>query len=255
MNASTERSFRLVELQVSYIEGYEARDVDDEVVDKMPTSHRESYKHMMDQVLEYPNLLPRRILSWILHSRDLRMEELIEALEVRDNDTDLGNLTNDKQQVLKVCQSLVAYDEHTSKIVKFAHDTVQGYIRDNHMGQLMSRTDLAKSCLSYIKLNVFGDCCEDEESLQKRLERYKFSRYVAQFWGFHLSGEPEKDLQQTIFDTFHPSTGRLKSMVQIRTYNVGRGFFVPRKTLFFHAVAANGLSTLCEIMLKIEGNN
>jgi hypothetical protein len=188
------------------------------------------------------------------------MEELLEALEVRDSDADLGNLTNDKQQVLKVCQSLVAYDEHTTKIVRFAHDTVREYIRDNHMGQLMSRTDLAKSCLSYIKLNVFGDCCDDEESLQKRLERYKFSRYVAQFWGFHLSGEPEKDLQQTIFETFDPSPGRLKSMVQIRTYvdvNVGRGFFVPRKTLFFHAVAANGLSTLCEVMLKrkIGGNN
>jgi ankyrin repeat protein len=227
--------------------------VTDEVLESLPKSHPESYQEMMTKVIEYPNSLPLRILSWVFHSPEhLRMEELLEALEITENDEDLKEKRiYDERKILEVCENLIEYDDQTTKFVRFAHDTVQEYIDSNNKHHLHPRNELAMTCLWYIKLKTFRDPCQKEEYLRKRLQRYKFSSYVAQFWGLFMRGDPENDLEDLIFQTFR-AAGYLKSMIQIRTYvdvNFGGKFVDPRETYLFHAVAADGLTRLCERLL------
>ena len=105
--------------------------------------------------------------------------------------------------------------------------------------------------MTYLGFDVFDNLCPDKESLQKRVEQYTLSRYAAQYWADHLRGNAESELQSEICRAFI-SLGKRESMGQIQIYtNSGGGYF--RGSIgnsLLHIIAANGLETICRLLLR-----
>lgn len=201
--------------------------------------------------------LALRVMSWIFHAaRPLQMEELCEALAVREEDSDLDEETLIHPDVIiEVCQSLVLYDERTST-VRLTHYSLYEFLRDGCREDLLSFVDLAKICIAYLGFKVFSNPCQDIMALEERIQKYKFSSYAAQFWAVHAKGDAEKsrDIRIAIYRAFG-SAGVADSVFQITTqaHGVSRSFQVPQATSRFsllHVVVMNGLSTICQILLE-----
>jgi hypothetical protein len=215
-----------------------------------PTSPQDVYRTIVNKMLfrkEFDDQ-PLRILSWILHAaRPLKMEELQEALAVDNNITEL--LERHKaspETIVKSCEDLVDYDKYT-RVVKFTHDTVREFLAEHYKDQLFPPQDLAKTCLYYLGLDEFNKPCRDQKELQIRLEKFKFTEYACEHWGFHGQGAPE-DIEEVTFRILE-TADKLQSVAQINRYmSFGRVEF-PRHSILFHSLALNGLSTLCKRLL------
>jgi hypothetical protein len=82
------------------------------------------------------------------------------------------------------------------------------------------------------------------------LEKFKFTEYACEHWGFHGRGTPkdEVDIEEVTFRTLE-TADKLQSVAQINRYvSFGRVDF-PRQSILFHGLALNGLSTLCKRLL------
>jgi hypothetical protein len=90
-----------------------------------------------------------RILNWLFHvKRPLTMAEPLEALSVREYDTDLQEeYFADPRDIIDCCQSLIVCDEATD-VVQFTHYTCVLYC--------FTQADLAKTCVSYLNFEIFG---------------------------------------------------------------------------------------------------
>ena len=216
--------------------------------------------------------LAMRILSWLFHAqRTLHMDELLEALAVGpgEDDSDVDDTDDDDQdrihgnmlqpfQVIECCKSLVLYDE-SSGLVRFTHYTVQQFIASHIKQSLPPAIDLAKTCLSYLGFDTFNQVC-DSESMEKRVQKYKFGSYAAQFWALHTKGEVEKspDVQQAVLRLF-ASENKRNSILQMNAYVSSSGdrlSFTKGQTLL-HVIAKNGLAMICRLVLdgRVNGNN
>lgn len=93
--------------------------------------------------------LALRTLSWVFYAkRSLHMDELREALAVRDSDIQLHETyLLDPGSIVEVCESLIVHDD-SSGIVRFTHYTVQEFLQSNNVIPLLSMVDLAKTCLN-----------------------------------------------------------------------------------------------------------
>jgi hypothetical protein len=96
--------------------------------------------------------------------------------------------------------------------------------------------------------------------LERRVQNYKFSRYAAQFWGFHTRGEAEKkpDIERAVISLL-ASKKKRGSMLQLETYansSWGDIDFTKGQTLL-HVIAKNGLAKICKRVLsrRINGND
>jgi hypothetical protein len=115
--------------------------------------------------------LAMTIFSWLLRAkRPLRMDELREALVVEEGDHHLErDFMVDSDDVLNVCKGLIEFDA-SSGLVRFAHFTMEEYIKGNLQDFLPPAVHLAKTCLTYLTMDDFDRPCTDEKSLQKRMQ-------------------------------------------------------------------------------------
>jgi ankyrin repeat protein len=212
--------------------------------------------------------LALRIFSWLFYAqRPLLMNELLDALAVDseestsdgdeedDGDEESQNCKGDgnllqPEQVIEVCRSLVVYDE-LSGSVRFVHHTVQEFIAQELKPKLQTPY-LAKTCLEY--LASFNEPCSSSESIKNRIEKYKFSRYAAEFWGFHArEAEDYEEVQKAVLE-FLSSEGRMNSMVQLDAMNhIFKGRSDLRQTIL-HVIAKNGLAVTCNLVLSARLN-
>jgi hypothetical protein len=145
--------------------------------------------------------------------------------------------------------------------VRFVHGTVKLFVgkrielenESNICRNFLSNNDLAKTCLTYLGLNVFDTPCLDKTILEERLHRYKFSRYVAQFWSFHTKGaaENDSDIRDAVVTIFE-SHMRRKTILQIEKYVLSTWGDpkIPTRTKLIHVIAINGLTTICRFLLN-----
>ena len=179
------------------------------------------------------------------------MEELLEVLVVEDGKHDLetGSFI-EPGDVVECCKSLVLYVE-SSGIVRFTHETVNDYIRDN-IDILPPVTNLTKTCLSYLAFKVFDKPCDGKNSIEERVLKYKFSLYDAQFWGHHARAAEEcPDIQKTIIKCF-ASEDKRNAVLQLETYaNSGlRDISFPKGHTLLHFLARTGLDRTCSVLLN-----
>jgi len=222
-----------------------------------PKSPQDVYRTVVNKMLAQKKFgdQPLRILSWILYAaRPLKMEELQEALAVGENvKVLLERHKSTLEDIVKSCEPLVDYDKST-RVVKFTHDTVREFLEKNCKDQLYPPRDLAKTCLYYIGLDEFNTPCPDGKAVLIRLEKFKFTEYACEYWGFHGRGTPkdEEDIEEVTFRTLGSS--KLQSVAQINRFVSFGRVEIPKQSVLFNSLALNGLSTLCKRLLdkKLE---
>jgi hypothetical protein len=229
----------------------------------LPATPEDAYREIMNRIKNAGEHTPRtafRTLAWIFRAaRPLQMDELREALavhEVWSEDEEIINLQYIVKQysvtgILKNCQSLVIHDT-ASGVVRFTHPTVQPFLATQDLPQV---SELAMTCLTYLGFDGFNQICDNIESLEKRIQSYKFYQYAAQFWGAHTKGEAEnsENIQQAIVK-FLSSKNKRNSMFQAAKFgergDTIRDNFTKRQTLLLHIVAKEGLGTISNIIFK-----
>jgi hypothetical protein len=110
------------------------------------------------------------------------MDELREVHSIGKNDTNFfPEYFIKPDQIICYCQGLVELD-HNSGIVRFTHYTVQEFLNDKYLANLLAPTDIAKACLTYPTFDVFDKGpCPNEGALAQHLETYKFSEYASRY--------------------------------------------------------------------------
>ena len=105
------------------------------------------------------------------------MDELLEALSVEGWQADIDH---DRKfiaiDIIQMYQSLVVHQE-SSGVVRFIHPIVQQFLESLKLPVI----GLAKTCLAYLEYNAFDNICQNEESMETRVQTYKLCLYAAQF--------------------------------------------------------------------------
>ena len=226
----------------------------EEMTKSIPNSLSEIYKGLLGRIDEIDRDLAFRIFSWLFRAqRILRMEELLEALVVEEGDKDLElECLLEPSYVIKCCNGLVLYEE-SSGSVRFSHVTVYDYFKTN-IDILPTSAHLAKSCLTYLSFDVFKQPCSGRDSIEERVQRYRFGLYAAQFWRFHAKeAEEYREVQETVVSCF-TMKGRRDTVLQMEVYAKSNGHhtsFVQGKGLI-HLLAETGL---CETSRFVLAND
>src|SRR5215470_15243419 len=72
--------------------------------------------------------------------------------------------------------------------------TVQEFLKGRYLDKLLSPTDLAKVCLTYLTFDIFEfGPCSNRDEFDERMKSYQFSEYAVRYWGFYFRGKGEDD--------------------------------------------------------------
>ncbi|KAL8913114.1 MAG: hypothetical protein Q9171_002008 [Xanthocarpia ochracea] len=151
-------------------------------------------------------------ITWLyLSQRQLKVNELRHALAVRAEDkTFSADSLTELVDILETCQGLVVVEEH-GQIMRLLHSTTREFVRKQHDQILKGGSVyLAKTCLTYLCLDVFqGKTCDfasvkdvnfharpgekiaSHRILSFRLQKFPFLGYAAEYWGYHANGGAE----------------------------------------------------------------
>jgi hypothetical protein len=236
-----------VEFQLKYVLKQGSSVKINAALSSLPKSLPDAYHKVLDQMEEGQRISAFEIMSWIFRAgRLLTIDELCEALSVQEDSDDLQEeLTPEADYVVKTCESLVEVDK-VSLEVRFTHQTVNEFLNDYCTSQMLSNIDLSKVCLVYLGFSEFEELCQDSESLEKRRAKYKFGEYAISFWGLHTRGDGESclEVRQRLYIAFK-SADKYDCYRQFTDDLSSVGFDMS----FLHVVAANGLATICRMLL------
>jgi hypothetical protein len=190
---------------------------------------------------------------WIFNAaRPLRIEELRELLVVHSGckSVDEKYLLS-TQSIIGPCESLILYDKASGQVA-FIHFSAREYFLERYDAILPSISELANTCLTYLSFDVFErGPCEDEESLYERLNTYKASKYVAEYWGMHAKkAEGIAQVQQAVVVVL-ASESRRNSILQMEAYVTDAPIFIGGQTVL-HVMVRSGLVKTCITVL--DGN-
>lgn len=247
-----QRRFLLARLRLDYILRVSGKALMRKRFHTLPVNEIAAYTEILDRITkdEGSKTINLRVLSWIRYSqRVLSIDELREVIWVEEGDTELKKGDIDglgRDDIIKNCESLVTCYK-TTRQVRFCHATVQEFLDERFARELMTHTDLAKSCLTYLNFDVFGVPCVDHESFEKLSKTYVFSNYAASCWALHAgsanSGDPDwSDMLFAIFDTFRQD-GKRESMVHLKDHYWGDPVISLKSLL--HILVESGLAFNC----------
>ncbi|KAK8092127.1 uncharacterized protein PG998_015140 [Apiospora kogelbergensis] len=133
--------------------------------------------------------LAKKALSFIFCSkRTLSSTELLDAVSIEEGSSDIDEESRHHLEILiGICAGLITIDRNTNAI-GFIHYTLQEYLQSHRSGLLANPDyEMLKACLSYLSFDVFDEGpCTSPESLELRLEQYRFFGYASQNWGSHV---------------------------------------------------------------------
>jgi len=155
-----------------------------------PTEAYESIRSRIESAREHTSSTAFQTLAWVLYAkRPLPIEELREALLVGEGATleEISEEDFPPAEIIEFYESLIILEE-SSRVVRFTHITVQEWLSTLKASLPLIKysvnpcAHLANTCLTYLAFNTFDEPCLDKESLERRVQNYKFSRYATQFW-------------------------------------------------------------------------
>jgi hypothetical protein len=210
-------------------------------LNSLPNNLPDAYRNILLQIEGADKKFALLILSWVFHTsgaRALKMDELRDLLATQKSPEGADDRRSE-EEIVEVCHRLLVHDK-ASGVVRFTHITVREFLRKNP--ELLPISDLAETCLTY--LSFTGEQCHDLPSLKKRAEKYKASRYVAQFWGFYVrQAENSPRVQEAAYE-FLISDNKRNAMVQMDKYAKSGRFYKSDRGLV-HVIAENGLAKVC----------
>jgi ankyrin repeat protein len=224
-------------------------------LDNLPTVLEKAYDEAMERIWSQDSddvELAERVLGWIsCAKRPLTVEELQHALAITPESTDIDEEDfMDEEIITSVCAGLVTVDNE-GDIIRLVHYTTQEYLEVIRNTRLPNAEyNIAMACLNYFELYVFDEPCIDERSLKKRLAKYEFGLYAAEYWADHVRGAGESKMINTVCRVFQSQSTR-ESTSQIESY-ADLGILVSpalHRRPLLHFIAANGLAMICQVLL------
>ena len=212
-----------------------------------------------------------RIISWIFYARrPMRIAELREALSVEPEDTKLDRSGyHEIDSMLDVCCGLVSIDEQ-DQVIRLVHYSLQEYL-EAHWETLSpgSEGDIAQNCLTYLNLDDFSpeaieECSPSNPNHASPLtqnqwnDRHRFFSYVASYWGEHVKGRIEIELESLILRLFEKKVHLLYGLQEYNklTYRAMAYDTWPHQPSPLHLTAYWGLSHIAKVLIdrgdKIE---
>lgn len=165
------------------------------------------------------------------------MDELCEVLAVNIGDAVLErDAMPSAEMVITTCGSLVEHDKK-SNLVTFSHETVRPFLEENEVGNLLSHSDLAKTCLTYLGFPEFEQSIEDYVEYEEMVGTFRFSEYAANAWEHARLAKREAALDKTILAILS-SDVRRNSISRLRH---GRWLLNPGQSIM-HILIENQLS-------------
>jgi hypothetical protein len=253
------RRFLLAKFQLDHILRYREPRKRWEAAKTVPKTLGSAYHDILSRMKEDEKVLALKILSWLANAqRTLYMNELREVLVLEEGDTELERrFLLEPSDVVECCRSLVQYDMITG-LVHLSHYTVQQFLILDIPKQLLSVSEIAKSCLNYLSLDDFGSGpCIEENSLTKRLAAYEFSDYVVRYWSFHCRAAEADPRIQTDILVFLLSENKRNSMLQMECYLTPESensnpFSISSSTIgsILHTLAKYGFAIICNLVLQ-----
>ena len=220
----------------------------------LPSDLQKAYSRVMERMDQGQRDFAFQIMSWIFHTpRPLVMKELQVALVIEDEKEESDEVaTSSPDYIVETCAGLVVYDEDT-EIVRFNHQTVPEFLRDYCATYLLPPDVLANTCLTYLLLDVFDEFRQqDREHVKERVQKYKLSRYAAQYWGLHTRGKAENkpDIQRKVLSLL-ASENKKSSMLQMEVYANSSCIYIDftKGQTLLHVIAKNGLTSICRYIL------
>jgi ankyrin repeat protein len=189
-----------VRFQLDYVLDFAEPSESLEALSTVPIDMEEAYQLLLKRIEKRRRPTVVKILSWLFRARrPLKQDEIREAIAVRLGAKTLSKPLLHLDSLIQYCQGLVTMDD-TTEIVRFSHFTVKEFLTIHFEDQLLSPIDCARLCLTYINFEIFEKGpCSNKGQYEKRRNEYRFSEYVAQFWGSYAKGEAEHDQQVVSF--------------------------------------------------------
>jgi len=216
----------------------------------MPSTIDEAFKTILkriEQLEANSAATARQTLTWVYYAqRPLKMDELLEALSVEENDRDRKDNTNNAISVIDCCLSFVTHDE-ASGDVRFVHPSVQRWFDSEPQQKwLFPELYLAKICLTYLCFDIFENKVDEWKSSNR--SSYIFYHYAAQCWGGHTRrAEDDPTIQRSAL-AFLESENKRNYMLRVaHTLD----YYLTRQSAL-HICAGNGLEGLCRILLNAD---
>jgi hypothetical protein len=206
----------------------------------LPKSPTEAYRGILERLTPDDLRFARRILGWVLHAqRILTISELQGALAIEIGVASFNpqDMTT-AEEIILTCGGFLDHNED-SNLVTFSHETVSPFLQEHELMSLPSHSELCRTCLTYLQLPEFDNptSWRHADRNLERKDKFKFSRYAAQFWAAHaIQSERDVQLEAAILETFNCGQDRRDAIDQLR----GEFASVRGKSLL-HIFIENGL--------------
>ncbi|KAL8790643.1 MAG: hypothetical protein Q9213_000491 [Squamulea squamosa] len=196
VNEKAAGMFLLAYLQIGRLSRQISSKAVRKTINALPEGVYATYEDVMKRIEEQPEEegeTAKRALSYIFcATRPLKLGELLHALAVEAEDTELDETAFIETEILlNVSGGLIIIDEK-SGIVRLVHHTLQQYLQDNRTKLLHEpEGEIARVCLTYLSFNAFASGpCIDGDAMDQRLRAYDFLNYASHNWGRHVSKDP-----------------------------------------------------------------
>jgi hypothetical protein len=232
----------------------------------LPSTLTDAYDQIINRMQGRDKKVALRTMFWILKAgQPLRMDELRELLAVRDTDTRLhSDYLYEPSYILKVCQSLVLYDNQSGDIVRFVHFSVQEFLenlsisKDKNPG-FPPVSSLVITCLKYITFDDFKNWENWEgKNVRDALKTHKALNYVACYWDFH-GRQAEEAITEFQGSNAHEALLAFLGSQEKRAWafyilsiHAGSGYpygFSHSDLTALHVIAKGGLVKTCRLLL------
>jgi ankyrin repeat protein len=128
-----------------------------------------------------------RVLGWVTCAkRPLSTKELQHAIAVKVGTDELDeDAIPQVDDMVAFCAGLVTVDEE-SNVIRLVHYTTEEYFEKTKSNWFPdAEAMIAETCISYLSLSAFEDCCVGKCCLEKELLSQHFLEYACHYWGDH----------------------------------------------------------------------
>jgi hypothetical protein len=161
------------------------------------------------------------------------MSELREALAIEIGVASFNpqDMTT-AEEIIWTCGGFLDHIED-SNLVTFSHETVSPFLKEYELMSIPSHSELCRTCLTYLQLPEFDNPTSWQRNLERK-DKFKFSRYAAQFWATHaIQSERDVQLEAAILETFNCGQDRRDAIEQLGEQKLGKSLL--------HIFIENGL--------------
>ncbi|KAF8454887.1 hypothetical protein BGX38DRAFT_1267506 [Terfezia claveryi] len=237
---SERNMFRWLQCQLDTLAKHKSNSTLRRALKNLPPDLFRAYERILLGIDAECTELAYKTLLWLATSiRRMTMDELVEALAIFEGQRSLDHeaTVNDALHLVRICGSLVEYDEDLD-IVNLTHATVKDFLywdglRSNPrlscyaLEYGTANSTLAKLTLTYLLLDDFSDGpCETFDELDSRMSDYPLYQYCAEAYPTFVNAKEDEGVFEQMWTLFYDRLPQFRSYQQIRHYLWVRNWYI-----------------------------